>query len=115
MAKPSNLISVAEARELQKNWMSTRAVDIEKGRGHKDAREMLFSLEELQNFLDYIKENSKNANPGVRIYFGAYDRDDNDLATVFLSPTVDAKEGAENDYDLKPLNRGISGWPPKNY
>ncbi len=114
-SKPSNCISVTEARQLQDNWVTTRAVDIEEGRGSADAREFLFSVAELQEFLDYIKASPQSANPGVRIYFAAYNSDDNDKATVFLAPTLGVTPGSENNYSLAPLNRAITGWPPKAY
>ena len=116
MSKPSNCITVAEARQLQDNWVATRAVDIERTQGSVDSREFLFSVAELQQFLDYIKKESDvAAQPGVRIYFGAYDNDSSDKATVFLAPTVGTSAGANNNYNLQPLNRGITGFPPNNY
>lgn len=116
MSKPSNCITVAEARQLQNNWVATRAVDIEAAMGTPDTREFLFSVAELQQFLDYIKAGSgTGAQPGVRIYFAAYDNDTNDKATVFLAPTLGVAAGSPNNYALEPLNKGISGWPPKNY
>ncbi len=118
MPKPSNCITVAQARDLQNNWVSTRAVDIERAQGSPDTREFLFSLTDLQQFLDYVREESTKAgisNPGVRIYFAAYDNDASDKATVFLAPTVGTTEGVANNYNIEPLNKGISGYPPLNY
>ena len=116
MSKPSNCITVAEARQLQNNWVATRAVDIEAAMGAVDTREFLFSVAELQQFLDYIKAGSgMGAQPGVRIYFAAYDNPTNDKATVFLAPTSGITAGSPNNYLLEPLNQGISGYPPKNY
>lgn len=116
MSKPSNCIPVSQARQLQDNWVSTRALDIERAQGTEDTREFLFSVAELQEFLDYIKKESDvNTPPGVRIYFGAYDTDSTDKATVFLAPTLGTTDGAENNYKLQPLNQGITGFPPKNY
>lgn len=116
MIKPSNCITVAEARQLQDNWVATRALDIERSQGSADAREFLFSVAELQEFLDYIKRGSDvDTPPGVRIYIGAYDKVDSDKATVFLVPTIGTSAGANNNYKLQPLNQGITGFPPKNY
>ncbi|PHR13078.1 MAG: hypothetical protein COA40_06090 [Aequorivita sp.] len=116
MSKPSNCITVAEAKQLQDNWVATRAVDIERAQGSPDAREFLFSVAELQQFLDYINAGSgMGAQPGVRIYFAAYDNATNDKATVFLAPTTGITAGSPNNYNLEPLNKGISGFPPKNY
>ncbi|MCG2418353.1 hypothetical protein K8089_04905 [Aequorivita sp. F47161] len=115
MSKPTNCISVAEARQLQDNWVATRAIDIEQSMGSVDAREFLFSVAELEQFLNYVKAGSGSLNPGIRIYFAAYDNDTTDKATVFLAPTTGVNAGAANDYSLEPLNKGINGWPPRNY
>ncbi len=116
MSKPINCITVAEARQLQNNWIATRAVEIERSQGSVDTREFLFSVAELQQFLDYIKTESEGTlEPGVRIYFGAYDNDSSDKATVFLAPTIGTTAGAINNYKLEPLNRGLAGFPPNNY
>lgn len=116
--KPEKCISVDSAKELQQNWMSTRAIDIEKSLGTQDAREFLFSLSELQQFLEYVKSASTSQgidNPGIRVYLGVYDSDKNDKATVFLAPTKGVQSGAANNYHIDPLNKGISGHPPNNY
>lgn len=115
MPKPSNCIPVAEARQLQNNWVATRAVDIEVAMGSPDTREFLFSVAELQQFLDYVKAGSGVLNPGIRIYFAAYDNITNDKATVFLAPTLGITAGSPNNYALEPLNRSLSGIPPTNY
>jgi hypothetical protein len=116
MSKPSNCISVAEARQLQDNWKATRAVDIEAAMGSVDTREFLFSVAELQQFLDYIKAGTgRGPPPGVRIYFAAYDNATSDKATVFLAPTNGITAGSPNNYNLEPLNKSLSGFPPKNY
>lgn len=115
MSIPSKCITVDEARDLQNNWLATRAVQIERGMGSADAREVLFSLAELQEFLDYVAAGSPTPNPGIRIYFAAYDNDSSDKATVFLAPTNGTNADSENNYNLRPLNRGIQGFPPKNY
>lgn len=115
MKKPSNCITVTEARELQDNWIKTRAVYIEKDLGTPDTREFLFSVEELQEFLDYVKAGSENHTPGIRIYFGAYGTGKADKATVFLAPTLGVTVGSENNYKLEPLNRSLQGMPPKTY
>lgn len=115
MSKPSNCITVAQARQLQDNWVVTRGSDIERAMGSADTREFLFSVEELQQFIDYVKAGSETANPGIRIYLGAYDNDVTDKATVFLAPTLGTTPGVANNYDLEPLNKSIGGYPPLNY
>ncbi|MCB0464297.1 MAG: hypothetical protein KDC78_01295 [Aequorivita sp.] len=115
MPKPSNCITVAEAKQLQDNWVVTRAIEIEAAMGSVDTREFLFSVAELEQFLNYVKAGSGSMNPGIRIYFAAYDSATSDKATVFLAPTNGITAGSPNNYNLEPLNKGVSGWPPKNY
>lgn len=118
MAKPAKCISVDQARQLQDNWTNTRAIDIERAQGSVDTREFFYTVDELQEYLDYVKDLSKKQgidNPGMRIYFAAYDSDTNDKATVFLAPTEGATANTENNYNIDPFNRSIGGWPPKNY
>lgn len=130
MAKPSKCISVQEAKDLQNKWVNTRAGEIEKAQGYKDTREFWYSLEELQEFLDYVKMESDKQGvkkPGVRIYFGAYPNtnENKSYATVFLAPTkeksglseaeLDASASHENNYDIDPLNIIQGGRPPISY
>lgn len=118
MAKPAKCISVDKARQLQNNWVTTRAVDIQNARGSEDTRMDIWSLEELQEFLDYVKEKSADqgiAKPGIRIYFAAYDNPDNDNATVFFTATDGTGPTAPNNYNIEPMNLGGGGWPPHNY
>jgi hypothetical protein len=118
MAKPPKCITVAEAKQLQDNWKSTRAVDIENAMGTQDTREFFYTVDELQAYLDYVKEQSAAQSipkPGIRIYFAAYDNDSSDKATVFLAPTKGPTMSSENNYTIDPFNRGNGGWPPNNY
>lgn len=115
MSKPKSCIAVAEAREFHDNWLKTRAVFIEKELGATDSCEFLFSVDELQKFLDYVKAGTKKHEPGIRVYLAAYSTDKSEKATVFLAPTLGIQAGSENNYDLEPLNKSVQGWPPKNY
>ena len=91
--------------------------------GFKDTFETWFSVEELQAYLDYVKENISD-NPGIRIYFGNYGKDvgpKDDSCTVFLAPTrggdatnLEATQ-IQNDYDTDPYNSGMGGHPPAAY
>ena len=118
MGKPAKCISVTEAQELQNNWKSTRAVDIENSMGAEDTREFFYTVDELQEYLDYVKAQSTEqsiSKPGIRIYFAAYDNDNSDKATVFLAPTNGPTSSSANNYTIDPFNRGNGGWPPNNY
>ncbi len=130
MAKPSKCIPVAEAKALQDKWKETRALEIEQAQGYQDTREFWYSLEELQEYLDYVKEQSTAQGinkPGIRIYFGAYAKTSlkKSYATMFLAPTkeksaiIEGEEensnNTENNYDIEPLNTVTGGNPPKEY
>jgi len=118
MAKPDKCISVEEARELQSNWTNSRGASISRSIGSEDTCEFVYSVEELQEFLDYVKEGSEKegiANPGVRIYFGAYSGNYSNRATIFLAPTKGEDSDSENNYNLDPMNRNTGGWPPQEY
>ena len=118
MGKPAKCISVTEAKQLQDNWKSTRAVNIESAIGAEDAREVFYTVDELQEYLNYVKTQSTQqgiTKPGIRIYFAAYDNDDSDKATVFLAPTNGSTTASVNNYTIDPFNRGGQGWPPHNY
>ncbi len=130
MAKPNKCITVTEAKALQNKWKETRAIEIEQAQGYQDTREFWYSLEELQEYLDYVKEQSTAQGinkPGIRIYFGAYPKTSvkKSYATMFLAPTKEksaimegeeeTSNNTENNYDIEPLNTVIGGNPPKEY
>ncbi len=116
--KPSKCISETEARQLHDNWVNTRESSITNDLGYLDAREVVYSVEELEEFLDYVKEESTKQgidNPGIRIYFAAYNNATSNKATVFLAPTKGGDANADNNYNIKSLNMNQGGWPPKVY
>ena len=119
MAKPKNCISVSEAKNLHDNWTNTRAIEANRLVNEEtDTRDFTFSLDDLQEYIDYVREESSKqrvANPGIRIYFAAYDELYNDKATVFLAPTTGVEKDSDNNYEIDPFNRGIGGWPPNAY
>ncbi len=118
MSKPAKCISVDQARQLQDNWVSTRAIEIERAQGSVDTREFFYTLDELQEYLDYVKDSSSKQgidNPGIRIYFAAHDTRSDDKATIFLAPTDGDTINSNNNYDIEALNSSGGGWPPKSY
>ena len=48
MGRPKNCISVTKAKELQKNWNDTRALDIERVLGARDINAVTFNIDQLQ-------------------------------------------------------------------
>ncbi|WP_103865314.1 hypothetical protein [Aquimarina sp. I32.4] len=123
--RPEKCISVEEAKGLEKNWCDTRTPEIDKCLGFNDTREFHWSVAELQEYLKYVKKQSRKQgidNPGIRIYFGAYPKEkckmNKGYATVFLAPTgapagEQGKGGAHapNNYSIAPYNWGNSGEP----
>lgn len=125
MNRPQKCISISEARILQDTWKNSRGKEIQRGQGYEDTREFSFSVEELQQYLDYVKEKSREQgieNPGIRIYFASYPKNGpkKSYSTVFLAPTKGLKilgteEGNENNYEIEPLNTVTGGKPPIEY
>lgn len=126
MERPAKCITVEEARSLQDYWKETRGREIEKGQKYEDTREFWYSVAELQEYINYVKEKSADQgidNPGMRIYLGAYPSQGGKkgLSTIFLTPTMDdtSVQGSQtirlNNYSIEPMNDSQQGWPPTNY
>lgn len=129
MKKPKKCISVERAKQLEKHWVETRGKDIEDAEGYLDTREFWYSLDELQEYLDYVREKSKEQGvekPGIRVYMGAYPQtnDKKSYSTIFLAPTKEKSGNSEeettedvdeNNYEIEPLNDSQGGWPPRSY
>jgi|TARA_B110000908_G_scaffold140059_1_gene167014 hypothetical protein len=118
MRRPKNCISVAKAKALQKNWNDTRALGLDTTSGFKEINAVTFNIDQLQEFIDYVKSESASqriANPGIRVYFAAYNNALSDKATVFLNATENDGGNSANNYGIDPLNFGTNGWPPEAY
>jgi hypothetical protein len=127
MKKPAKCISVEEAKKQQGEWIKTRGAEIERAGKYKDTRDFWYSLDELQEYLDYVREKSKEqgvTKPGIRFYLGAYPGAINKgYSTIFLAPTKEKDPSEEtleeekdpNNYDIEPYNTIGTGWPPLNY
>jgi len=132
-------ITSKEAKELNQNFIKTRGkaldkiVENETGKPKKkDAISSWFSIEELQTFINDVVAEGKEKKitvDGVRIYFGAYSKNDEKqdkkaLSTVFLVPTQPAVGSLQKDEalavatsldieDIDGMNRGGVGNPPE--
>ena len=118
MGRPTNCITVTEAKALQKQWNDTRAVDIERATKAQDVCAVTFNIDQLQEFIDYVKSESKKQSidaPGIRVYFAAYNNAISDKATVFLNATESDDANSANNYGIDPRNRGTGGYPPHAY
>ena len=127
--KPKKCICKQEAQELQKQWCDTRQNAINSCLGFEDSREFWWSLEELQEYLNYVREESNKQqiiNPGIRVYLGAYPekkcKENKGMTTIFLAPTgvprgERGKDGAlqPNNYNIESLNGAGGGSPPHIY
>jgi len=118
MNKPAKCISIDSARSMRDQWLETRGAYYRlANEGKDDCSDVLYSVAELEEYLAYVKAESTKLgidNPGIRIYFAAYD-DAGQRATVFLAPTDGAQSDSPNNYKVDPLNVGQNGWPPNNY
>ncbi|WP_336128854.1 hypothetical protein [Mesoflavibacter sp. CH_XMU1422-2] len=113
MPKPQGIISAQEAQTLNDNWTNLRAKANEAAVGQPDNRSSWYSLDDMQNFLDYIKENSDNVN-GVRFYLGVEitKEDLKGMTTIFMVPTEE-KDGKNIDIEgAEGMDRGLRGDPP---
>ncbi|MFK5973046.1 MAG: hypothetical protein QM485_07170 [Flavobacteriaceae bacterium] len=97
-----HLISYTEAQVLKNQYIETRYAIINdslfKGSERKDTREFWFSMETMELYLAYVKQEAKEkgyTDLGLRIYFAAYPKDFNDprgdpgFSTVYIWPTIE--------------------------
>lgn len=137
-AKPSQLITKEFAKVLNLNYNSKKASLTAKSNQNEkeDANAIWYSLEELENYIHYIKtEGTKEGYSidGIRFYFGVYPEDEKHgekagLTTLFLVPTgkkaqksttaktqafalVDLETSSDVE-SLSPMNYGNIGRPP---
>lgn len=73
-----------------------------------DNRSVLFSLEELKEYISYIENNKNHKINGIRVYLGS--NKETNLTTVFLSPTENGKDITS----LDAYNFGDVGDPVNN-
>lgn len=135
---PTQLITQRIAKNLNTNYINERSTLISQSINREDANAIWYSIEELENYIHYIKTEGENKGiqvNGIRFYLGVYPNDPatyhekSGLTTVFLSPTkkrsradkentnrVALKTVIEENVDateIQPLNFGGMGNPPK--
>lgn len=125
MAKPKKCISPQDAEKLFTHWSKTRGEALRSHLGDHDTCEFTLSISELREYLDYVESESKDQgilNPGVRLYFGAYDESKSGKSTFFMTPTKGSSTNSrggddddDNNYDIDAWNRHQGGWPPNGY
>lgn len=135
--KPTQLISNEMASEMHKTYNSKALRSKSTDSIKEDANAVWYSVEELERYINYIKEEGINkgyAVDGIRLYLGRYPDDPKyaekaGMTTIFLSPTgtktdmqksgmlnVSTNLQEEPHYDITDLsvmNYGSMGNPPK--
>lgn len=134
--RPTQLITRKFAKELHENFMKYRAAIIAKYLKKEDANAVWFSVEELENYIHYIKSKGQKTGydvNGIRIYFGVYPEEKQyeekaGLMTVFLQATgkkiktptknevhtfaLVREESHADVSSIEPMNYGSIGRPP---
>lgn len=139
-AKPRQLITKEFAKQLNLNYNSKRANLVAESTQKEDANAIWYSLEELENYIHYIKiKGAKDGYTvdGIRFYFGVYPDDEKygekaGLTTLFLAPTgkktvpktqnnvarvlsfaaTSEEEPSSDIQSIEPMNYGNIGRPP---
>ena len=114
MPTPKGIISSVDAQELSDNWTNLRAKANETAAEKPDNRSSWYSFEDMQDFLNLIKEENENVN-GVRFYLGVEttEKDVKGLTTIFMVPTENDGNGNNKDIpNAKGMDRGDDGNPP---
>lgn len=132
---PKQLIPTDLAIDLSKRYHNERAPLITSNIGKDDATAVWYSIEELENYINYVKTQGSEKGidvTGIRMYMGVYPTDTSygeksGLTTIFLSPTKKKAINIKNTKsriartleenidatELQPLNYGGIGHPPK--
>ncbi|MGX7666363.1 hypothetical protein [Flavobacterium pedocola] len=133
MVVPTQLISVERGIELSSNYCVQKGSLLKTAMGNDDANAVWYSLEELENYIAYIKSEGLNKGyvvDGIRFYLGLYPETDlgnkAGHTTIFLAPTgvsaelnmmdlqlINREEGSCDITEIEPLNFGSMGNPPK--
>ncbi|HLV15180.1 MAG TPA: hypothetical protein VKY41_08370 [Xanthomarina sp.] len=127
---PKGLIKPEEAKILDQAFNSRHALISDSIVKRPDNRSAWWSLEDIQNYLKYAENESKELGytmDGVRVYLGAYPTDSEvGYTTMFLVPTghQNLSEGSSMFFNMvepggdipdgSGLNKGSAGNPPPN-
>lgn len=123
----SQLITFEKGKELNLNYISQSPLRLTAA-GTDDANAVWYSLEDLENYISFIKNEGVQKGytvDGIRFYIGKYSAGEANgragYTTIFLSPTGtpvgqttnSASQGSKDITIIKPLNFGSMGNPPK--
>lgn len=114
MSTPKGIITAIEAKELNDNWTTLRAKENEVAAGQPDNRSSWYSIEDMQIFLNLIKEDNPSVN-GVRFYLGVETTKETPkgLTTIFMVPTVKVDNENKDISEARAMDRGENGHPPE--
>lgn len=129
--QPKQLITKEFAKQLNQEYNAERANLKARITHEEDANAVWYSLEELENYINYIKEEGESQGievTGIRFYLGVYPKNTEakekiGKTTIFLTPTkkndVDGvmrfavMEENVDATEIEPMNYGTMGNPPK--
>ena len=133
IVKPKGLITPDQAKALDANWTKSRKRAVDSAAGRPDNRSSWWSLEDIQNYITYAKNQSDSLGyqmNGIRVYLGVYPGNapngKADYTTMFMVPTG-RKMHSDSNFNLfnvlmqtnegdipggDGLNDGGNGYPP---
>ncbi|MFH6602932.1 hypothetical protein ACEZ3G_05545 [Maribacter algicola] len=133
IAPPEQTIDLKLAAQLQQEYVRTRADSINAMLDKVDTRDFWFSLETMEQYIDYVKSEGEKKgykDMGIRIFYAAYPQDSRDpradpgYSTVVLVPTMGKPRIANGFFPVAPiqstaggikaLNFGSGGHPPND-
>jgi len=113
MAELKGKITAEQAKNLNDNWTNLRASANRSAAGQEDNRSSWYSLEDMQNFLNQIKNDNQDVN-GVRFYLGVNitKQDPSGLTTIFMVPTQNLDGKNKDIKGATGMDMGNHGDPP---
>jgi hypothetical protein len=135
--QPQQLITSELAKDLNQRYIEERHKLISTTIGKEDATAIWYSINELENYIAYLKAQGLQKGydvKGIRFYLGVYPQNATyaekaGLTTIFLAPTGNkivqkggftsftqkqtARQNEVDIVDIAPLNFGTMGNPPK--
>lgn len=121
---PSQTISMEQAKILQQEYVRTRSGIVNKTLGFEDTRDFWFSLDSLEQYIRYVRQESKVRgleDLGLRIFYAAYPKDgkgqwpDPGFSTVILVPTHGKPQIGNGFFPMAPVQLGSAGIRAFNY
>jgi|GEM_PF-742323 len=121
---PSQTISLDQAQRLQEEYVRTRSGIVNKTLGFEDTRDFWFSLDSVEQYIRYVRSESKKQDLkdlGLRIFYAAYPKDDKEewpdpgFSTVIIVPTFGKPSLANGFFPIPPVQSTAGGIRAYNY